>query len=335
MRRAVAVAMACSLAAAGIGLACSTFDEERPADGGADTEAGPGLDAAEAATPGAVVSMFNDPSSAVVDIATSPTKLFFTTNPGGVKACDLRGCTGKPVVLAPSQKPRLLVHANDTLFWFDPDIGKVRGVFTAGGPAFEVLAGVSPKDIAPSTTGLWVSFSNFITRCDYTATDGAVACGPSPGTGGGAEVLASDGAFVYWVNDSYYVIVLDALSGYTSPLALGDSKPIAIFADTDRVFLLRPSGTISVVPRLGGGAEAGVPPSIVTGISSPARLTVTGGTIYVTHLDTSGVGQVLSAPVTGGPTKVLATGLDQPQAIVARDEYLYVGVAHGIVRIRR
>jgi hypothetical protein len=327
MRRRVGFVWTAALAPLVALTSCSSFGSDgAPAadDGGADAAF---ADAGDASASAVTVTGLK---GAVTGIAVTETEVVFMVSPGGIFACPLEGCAGAPRAITTLESPRHLVYYRDLVYWFDADLGEVRGVPVAGGIPFRVLQD-AVIGIAPSPTGLWLGHGSFLTRCPLT---GGGACGPSPSVTI-PTALAGDGAFVYWLNVSGTVGYLDVVAQAVGPLlATNVSQPVAVYAASDSFYLLHLGGSVVRYGRLVSSPDAGAPAPIATGITSPAKLTVIADTVYVTAGGATG-GQVLSAPAGGGAPRVVAQGLASPDAIAAHGDALYVGVTGGIVRIPR
>jgi hypothetical protein len=163
--------------------------------------------------------------------------------------------------------------------------------------------------------------------------NGSTLCGPDgqvmrhPISGGSATVwvdgavrpygLALDASFVYWTDPDYGNIMRRALPiGDLAAIAAGQTSPTGIALDGTYVYWTNGEGQVR--RALPTGADQILVASGQAGVG----LAVDATYVYFTILQ---AGTVARAPVGGGgPVTPVATGLDQPVALVVSGNDLYV-----------
>jgi hypothetical protein len=133
------------------------------------------------------------------------------------------------------------------------------------------------------------------------------------------SALAVDESFAYFATRIDRTIARAPLdgSGGPTPIAHADAADVALDADT--VYWVDTDGSVSRAAKDGSGAPA----AIAAGKNAPiARVGVSGDDVFWirSNPDATGDGDLYVAPKSGGPARVLATGLDDPRGIaVDRD----------------
>jgi hypothetical protein len=303
----VALGLAACLDVGALQGGTTPVNDDAGADGSVDAIADGGVEGSREADAPTSYAVLGTGLEGITDIASDGKTLYFTidTKPvGKVASCPSTGCPASgPKVLAPNEDgPARILFASGTVIWSSSTTGKVRTISPDGSKLVECGAGlVSARSFIAATGLLFYGQPNFIQWTPITA------CGNPTnhflGSGPTAPAFAYDGQYMYfaYAQSPPTIEVRRCLSSFPSSSCMSAQEEKVLSATGD--------------------------------IESIA---VDGAAVYALFRGSDGaVRTAASAPVDGGSTSTLASGLASPDSFFVDAAHVYVSLPTKVVRFSK
>jgi len=188
-----------------------------------------------------------------------------------------------------------------------------KSALDAGVPETMIPAQGLPMAVLVDDANVYWSGMTVVAR--RLKTGGAIGYVDFPG----AQTLAQDSAFLYWITySSDGVRRAPKDGGVSGVLAAGLTYPLGrIAVDSTRVYwtVATSDGLVMSCPKAGGQLE-----TIASGQSEPVGIAVDATTVYWAN---RGDGTIRSVPLGGGVVQTLATGRARPVNLILDNGTLY------------
>jgi sugar lactone lactonase YvrE len=215
-----------------------------------------------------------------------------------------------------------LVVQDDDIYWLDATWGRVWTMSTtSGGPTLLAMAQDTPRRLAVDEIHLYrIDDGGSVIRTSRaeglpaTLSSGHLALGD----------LCLDDERVYFTDrGAGQVLSVPLIGGPVHYLALNQTQPMAIAVDERRLYWTTATAIMSLA--LDEPETEPEPEVVADQLSSPGWLTAAGGHLYWSSTTD---GTVARVPKVGGSVDVIATGQDQPGALLVDSSAVY-WINHG------
>jgi hypothetical protein len=286
----------------GVSTGCGVLETAAPDD---DSPAGE----VEWASPVAVADSLDAP----VGLAQRHTELIWGASNGRVEKIGKDGSGRSALADAPGHVVDLAV-ADFDLYWLDGEGGRIwTAPIDAGEPRLLSITATPPLALAVDATTLyWLEQGRIMAMSRYGTTPTSLALLPYD-----AADLAIDEANLYWSSPGSGTIdTMPIYGGMPMPVATGQTEPGSLAVDEQQLYW----ATDSAVMALDLTEPDAEPFVVVGGIGRPAWLYLAGGYVYwSSQVD----GTVARAPKLGGAAQVVASGQEEPGAVVVDSQAVF------------